>query len=268
MSDALDWLLAVRPGPMQAYFSFLKQAGGSLDPKTRSLISVITKVGAQTERGFRQYLKRALRDGATADEVIDALLMAFPLLGFSKIVWAVDQLIAMDLPEFDRERLAGMAAASADDLPPAVSADTAEGRAGARTAPGGKGPSDGVAGVATAPDGSEEGPVTDAAAWADIGALDDFPAHDLAHVRGPGGGCFVRRVEGGVNVFRANCPHKDTPLTLADLNGKKTCIRCPRHDWRFDAVDGSPRNAESAALPLPPLPRRVVNGRLEVLWPG
>ena len=33
-------------------------------------------------------------------EVLDALLMAFPTLGLAKIVWAVDLILAMDLPEF------------------------------------------------------------------------------------------------------------------------------------------------------------------------
>ena len=35
--------------------------------------------------------------------VLDALLMAFPALGLAKIVWAVDVILAMDLPEFRRE---------------------------------------------------------------------------------------------------------------------------------------------------------------------
>ena len=100
MSDALTYLLKTRPGPMGHYFKFLKEAGGSLDPKTRGLISVITKVHAQTARGVKQYVKRALADGATANEVLDALLMAFPALGLAKIVWAVDVLLEMDLPEF------------------------------------------------------------------------------------------------------------------------------------------------------------------------
>jgi nitrite reductase/ring-hydroxylating ferredoxin subunit len=68
---------------------------------------VITKVHAQTERGLRQYLKRALRDGCTPAEVLDAMLMAFPALGLAKIVWAVDIILAMDLPEF---RAAGLGA--------------------------------------------------------------------------------------------------------------------------------------------------------------
>jgi nitrite reductase/ring-hydroxylating ferredoxin subunit/alkylhydroperoxidase/carboxymuconolactone decarboxylase family protein YurZ len=101
MSDALNYLLKARPEAMGHYFKFLKDAGKHLDPKTRDLISVITKVHAQTERGLRQYLNRALRDGCTPVEIIDALLMAFPALGLAKIVWAVDIILAMKLPEFD-----------------------------------------------------------------------------------------------------------------------------------------------------------------------
>ena len=100
MSDALDYLVKARPEAMGHYLAFLKGAGQHLDPKTRALISLITKVHAQTERGLRQYLKRALREGCSSDEVLDALLMAFPALGLSRIVWAVDQILAMNLPEF------------------------------------------------------------------------------------------------------------------------------------------------------------------------
>ncbi|MBK7082994.1 MAG: Rieske 2Fe-2S domain-containing protein [Betaproteobacteria bacterium] len=107
MSDALTYLVKARPQEMAAYFTFLKGAGKHLDPKTRNLISVITKVHAQTENGLRQYLKRALREGATADEVVDALLMAFPALGLARIVWAVDVILKMNLPEFALDRLAG-----------------------------------------------------------------------------------------------------------------------------------------------------------------
>lgn len=101
MSDALNFLVKARPEAMGHYFRFLKDAGKHLDPKTRNLISVITKVHAQTERGLKQYLTRALREGATPAEVIDALLMAFPALGLARIVWAVDVILSMNLPEFD-----------------------------------------------------------------------------------------------------------------------------------------------------------------------
>jgi len=106
MSDALDYLLKARPKAMGHYFAFSKDAGIHLDPKTRNLISVITKVHSQTERGFRQYLGRALREGCSPMEVLDALLMAFPALGLAKIVWAVDIILAMDIPQFRPEALA------------------------------------------------------------------------------------------------------------------------------------------------------------------
>ncbi|MBL3527440.1 MAG: Rieske 2Fe-2S domain-containing protein [gamma proteobacterium endosymbiont of Lamellibrachia anaximandri] len=105
MSNAMNYLLAARPEAMTAYFTFLKKSGDHLDTKTRDLISVITKVAVQTEGGFRQYLTRALRNGATPNEVIDALLMAFPVLGLAKIVWATDILLEMDIPDFRPEAL-------------------------------------------------------------------------------------------------------------------------------------------------------------------
>ena len=100
MSEALAYLLKARPEALGHYFAFLKDAGKHLDPKTRNLISVITKVHAQTERGLKQYLGRALREGCTPMEVLDALLMAFPALGLAKIVWAIDVILRMDLPAF------------------------------------------------------------------------------------------------------------------------------------------------------------------------
>jgi nitrite reductase/ring-hydroxylating ferredoxin subunit/alkylhydroperoxidase/carboxymuconolactone decarboxylase family protein YurZ len=107
MSDALDYLLKARPEAMGHYFKFVGSAGKHLDPKTRALISVITKVHAQTEAGFRQYLRRALQADVRPIEILDALLMAFPALGLTKIVWAIDVLLKMDLPEFRLEALTG-----------------------------------------------------------------------------------------------------------------------------------------------------------------
>ena len=117
MSDALNYLVKVRPDAIPHYFKFLKESGKHLDPKTRALISVITKVHSQTENGLRQYLLRALREGASAMEVLDALMMAFPALGLAKIVWAVDVILALDLPEFHPDNIGS--AARWHDLAPA-----------------------------------------------------------------------------------------------------------------------------------------------------
>ena len=101
MSDALDYLLTVRKDAMEPYFKFLKEGGKHLDKKTRSLLSVITKVDAKTEAGLKQYLTRALREGNSADEILDALLVCLPTLGLSKIIWAVGIILEMNIPEFD-----------------------------------------------------------------------------------------------------------------------------------------------------------------------
>ncbi len=100
MSRALDYLLQTRPAAMGAYFEFLKDAGSRLDPKTRALISVISKVAVQTEKGLVQYTRKALAAGASADEILDALMMAFPALGLSRIVWAVEVLLEAGVEGF------------------------------------------------------------------------------------------------------------------------------------------------------------------------
>lgn len=93
MSKALKYLTNARPEAMEAYFSFVRSNGERLEPKTRALISIITKVANQTETGLRQYALKAVTDGVTGDEILDAIMMAFPALGLSKIVWAVDVLL-------------------------------------------------------------------------------------------------------------------------------------------------------------------------------
>ncbi len=105
MSDALNYLLKVRQDAMRSYFDFIKKSRSSLDPKTSAIISVITKVDKQTKTGFCQYLRHALQTGVTADEIIDALFAAFPTLGLTKIVWAIDIILAMEIPEFNPESL-------------------------------------------------------------------------------------------------------------------------------------------------------------------
>lgn len=54
MSDALIYLPKAPPEALGHYFSFVKDTGKHLDPRTRNLISVIAKGHLQTELGFRQ----------------------------------------------------------------------------------------------------------------------------------------------------------------------------------------------------------------------
>jgi nitrite reductase/ring-hydroxylating ferredoxin subunit/alkylhydroperoxidase/carboxymuconolactone decarboxylase family protein YurZ len=234
MSDAIDFLIKARPDAMPHYFAFLKQCGTRLDPKTRDLISVITKVHAQTERGFRQYVKRALKDGCSIEEVLDALLMAFPALGFSKIVWAVDLLLEMDLPQ-----VRAMVAATAD------AKDTvSEARPSA---------------LGTL---SPAGAAVPAKAWHDVTAVDSVAFGEARCVSVQGRGLVVFRGTAGYVVYDNRCPHQGTLLDQGHVSGSE--LTCPKHAWRFDLATGA--CVDKGDRPLLKLESRVAYDRLLARW--
>lgn len=180
MSDALNYLLKARPETLGHYFAFLKDTGKYLDPKTRNLISVITKVHAQTDRGFRQYLGRALREGCSPMEVLDALLMAFPALGLAKIIWAVDIILDMNLPGFAPEALTQAVAAPAP-----------------------------VAAVKTAAAGE----------WRDVMASTSVKDGEVKRSDCQGRGLFVYRDKKSYQVYDSRCPHQGTDMPDLAVNG-------------------------------------------------
>jgi nitrite reductase/ring-hydroxylating ferredoxin subunit/alkylhydroperoxidase/carboxymuconolactone decarboxylase family protein YurZ len=227
MSDALTYLVKTRPDAVGHYFAFLKACGTHLDPKTRNLISVITKVHAQTERGLRQYLKRALREGCTPMEVLDALLMAFPTLGLAKIVWAVDIILTMDLPGFSVEALqaaqAQPAAAARSPLPPVVAEPT----------------------------------------WHDLLATRGFKIGESRRVECDGRAAFVHRAaRSDWRVHDSLCPHQTTDIPHLALQGHT--LTCPKHEWRFDVRTGQCTGKGDA--PLRQWPCKVEGGRLWAQW--
>jgi nitrite reductase/ring-hydroxylating ferredoxin subunit/alkylhydroperoxidase/carboxymuconolactone decarboxylase family protein YurZ len=95
--SGLKWLSRERPEAMQHLLAFFRESGQHLDPKTRFLISIVTKVVRLSERGLRQYIPRAIREGATPDEVLDAILCAYPAAGLTNVIDAVQVLRSLDL---------------------------------------------------------------------------------------------------------------------------------------------------------------------------
>ena len=178
MSDALNYLLAARPEAMTHYFAFLKDAGKHLDPKTRNLISVITKVDAQTEPGFKQYLKRALRDGCSPVEVIDALLMAFPTLGLTKIIWATNIILSMNLPGFDPQTMKAQLAGESKKAEPEAT--------------------EGV--------------------WHDVMTTAALADGQTTRVDSHGRGLFITREGDSYAVFDSHCAHQRTDIPLSALD--------------------------------------------------
>ena len=178
MSDALNYLLAARPEAMTHYFAFLKDAGKHLDPKTRNLISVITKVDAQTEPGFKQYLKRALRHGCSPVEVIDALLMAFPTLGLTKIIWATNIILSMNLPGFDPQTMKAQLAGESKKAEPEAT--------------------EGV--------------------WHDVMTTAALADGQTTRVDSHGRGLFISREGDTFAVFDSHCSHQRTDIPLSALD--------------------------------------------------
>ena len=100
--SGLQYLSKVRPEAMEHLLAFFRESSRCLDPKTRFLISVVTKVINFSARGLRQYIPRAMREGASRDEVIDAILCAYPAAGLTRVVDAIDVLRSLDLSAFEK----------------------------------------------------------------------------------------------------------------------------------------------------------------------
>jgi nitrite reductase/ring-hydroxylating ferredoxin subunit/alkylhydroperoxidase/carboxymuconolactone decarboxylase family protein YurZ len=226
MSDALNYLVAARPEAMTHYFAFLKDAGKHLDPKTRNLISVITKVDAQTEPGFKQYLKRALRDGCSPVEVIDALLMAFPTLGLTKIIWATNIILSMNLPGFDVDAMKAQLAGESKKEPEQAESEALEGT------------------------------------WHDVMTTAALADGQTTRVDSHGRGLFISRDGDNFAVFDSHCSHQRTDIPLSALDD--CTLTCPKHQWTFDVKTGACH--KPGGSPLQQLPAKVVAGRVMVQW--
>jgi len=125
---------------MQHLLAFFRESSRHLDPKTRFLISIVTKVVNLSERGLRQYIPRAIREGATPDEVLDVILCAYPAAGLTNVIDAVQVFrslgldgLNLDRPELDRPELDHLASdlepspqwlavARVEDIPPGTAA--------------------------------------------------------------------------------------------------------------------------------------------------
>ncbi|MDP6116786.1 MAG: Rieske 2Fe-2S domain-containing protein [Planctomycetota bacterium] len=95
-----EYLQEVRPEAIGHLLAFFKESGRHLEPKTRFLMSVMTKVINYTPRGLRQYIKRAAQEGASKDEVIDTILLSYPCAGLTKVCDAVAIMQELDIPEW------------------------------------------------------------------------------------------------------------------------------------------------------------------------
>ena len=100
-SRGLAYLQQARPDAVRHLLKFFGESGRNLEPRTRFLISIVTKVINFSPRGLQQYVPRALKEGASADEIIDAVLCSYPCAGLTRVVDALDVILDLGLPEFE-----------------------------------------------------------------------------------------------------------------------------------------------------------------------
>ena len=62
-SRGLAYLKKVRPEAIAHLLKFFRESGQHLEPRTRFLISIVTKVINLSPRGLQQYVRRALEEG-------------------------------------------------------------------------------------------------------------------------------------------------------------------------------------------------------------
>ncbi len=74
---------------------FLGRSGDHLEPKTKYLIYCAVQTMNFSERGLRQYIPKAIEAGASEDEVIDAILQAYPGGGLGRVVDALDVFLSL-----------------------------------------------------------------------------------------------------------------------------------------------------------------------------
>lgn len=225
-SKGLEFLRARRPKAMEHLLSFFGESGRHLDPRTRTLISIVTKVIAGSQRGVAQYVRKAIENGASPDEVIDAILCSYPCAGLTKVVDAIDAVLDLKLSGLEGPE-ASASEATAVALPPAAPAAV----------------------LPSAPEPSDPQPA-EAREWIAAGEVDDIPPVTGRRVIQGSVDLALFRTEDGFVAIDNRCPHKGG--SLADGVAVDGTVICPLHAWKFDLKTGRcpDRRAMVATYPV------------------
>jgi len=241
-SRGLEFLKARRPAAITHLLHFFGESGKHLDPKTRFLISVVTKVINFSPRGLEQYVKRALKEGATPDEVIDVVLLAYPCAGLTKVVDAIDVILDLGLPGFDAPGIEE----GGEEPGPAAHVGEGEGAGGVR----------------------EHGA---APRWVGVAGLEELPPGGALRVLAGLHDIALFNVRGDLRALDNRCPHRAGPLSkgqvIAPEEGSQGAVlRCPLHGWKFHMASGESVDHPGARVVTYPV--RVSGDRIEVLLAG
>lgn len=86
VSEGLALLNHTHPEVLRASLDLRSLLGGSLSPDTKELIRIATHAERGSHSGLRCAVPRALAEGATPDQVIDAILLLLPETGLGTVI--------------------------------------------------------------------------------------------------------------------------------------------------------------------------------------
>lgn len=237
-SRGLAYLTKVRPAAMEHLLKFFGESGKSLEPKTRFLISIVTKVINFSPRGIEQYVKRALKEGASPAEVIDAVLCSYPCAGLTKLVDAIDVILDLGIPGFE---------------------DVDSGDGGSAQSPGAPGETMTSGGTVAPREPAAE------ARWVQVASSDEIPEGGALHVLASPFNLALFNVGGTIHAIDNTCPHKQGPLAAGTVTDN--VVTCPLHGWKFHLGTGKSVNHPGARVDTYPV-RMGEAGRIEILLPA
>lgn len=234
-SRGLEFLKKARPKAIEHLLSFFGESARHLDPKTRFLISVVTKVISGSKRGVRQYVRRAMENGAGTEEVIDAVLCAYPCAGLTKVVDAIDVILAMKIPGVSLDEPAGGGEGprpTAGPPPPAAAAPANP--------------------AAPAPHRDTE-PGSGPRQWVLVARTSDLSSAGGHLVTAGGTAIALFPVDGEILAVENGCLHRGGSLSEGSVAGG--IVTCPLHGWRFDLRTGQSTSRPGAVLRTFPVRR-------------
>jgi nitrite reductase (NADH) small subunit len=89
----MRFLLEVRNWEASRIVELESYAGAHLDKKTKALLDLVLHTIRPNEQALRRALTKAAGGGASRDEVIDAILAAYPIAGSENVVQAIESML-------------------------------------------------------------------------------------------------------------------------------------------------------------------------------
>ena len=84
--DGLTFVMEHRKEVFKNYQKLVSSLGSNLDEKTRELIMLAIQMNSPSPEAIKIIIPKAIRAGATKDEIIDAIILTIPIVGLSTVI--------------------------------------------------------------------------------------------------------------------------------------------------------------------------------------